>query len=195
MQYTAAKQHILDRLAYELSADLTYHSLAHTKDVLRVVTDLCALEEVTPYETRLLQTAACYHDCGFLISHVNHEEIGCGIVRATLPRYGYSAAEIERICEMILATRIPQAPLDKLGQILCDADLDYLGRDDFYPVGRTLYEEFRHFSVVEDEASWNRLQVGFLRMHRYFTPTNRRRREPQKRAYLAEIEGLVAGNG
>lgn len=191
MQYQAAKKHILDRLDRELPAELTYHCPAHTRDVLRVVTELCALENVSAYETILLKTAACYHDSGFLVSHVDHEEIGCQIAAATLPQFGYTPKEIERIAAMIRATRIPQSPQNRLEEILCDADLDYLGRDDFYPIGRTLFQEFCHFNVVEDEAGWNQLQVGFLRMHRYFTPTNRHRRGPRKQAYLTAIEKLV----
>ena len=193
MQYQAAKTHILERLGRELPKELTYHSLAHTKDVLRVVTELCELEGIDNYDTRLLQTAACYHDSGFLISHIDHEEIGCKIATATLPRYGYTPAQIARICGMIRATRIPQSPQNKLEEILCDADLDYLGREDFYTIGRTLFQEFCHFNVVDDEESWNRLQMAFLRMHSYFTSTNRRRREPQKRTYLSAISSLVEG--
>ena len=182
---------MLHRLDRELPAELTYHCPAHTRDVLRVVTELCELEGIGTYDTRLLQTAACYHDSGFLISHVDHEELGCKIAAATLPRFEYTPEEIERICAMIRATRIPQSPQNRLEEILCDADLDYLGREDFYPIGRTLFEEFCHFNVVKDEASWNKLQVGFLKMHRYFTSTNRKRRGPRKRAYLNAIKALV----
>ena len=192
MQYIAAKEYILDRLRRELPPELTYHGLHHTLDVVQVVAELCKAEGVDPYETRLLKTAACYHDCGFLVSNVNHEQLGCGIVRATLPRFKYTAKEIDRICAMILATRIPQTPKNLLEEILCDADLDYLGRDDFYSIGTTLYEEFQHYQIVEGEQDWNRLQVNFLKMHNFFTQTSQARRRPRKLEHLHRIEDLVS---
>ena len=33
--------------------------------------------------------------------------------------------------QLILATKVPQKPKNKLEKIICDADLDYLGREDF----------------------------------------------------------------
>ena len=77
-------------------------------------------------------------------------------------------------------------------QILCDADLDYLGRTDFYAIGQTLYQELRHFEVVGNEQDWNRLQVRFLEVHHFFTHTNMVTKEPQKQVYLRELKATVA---
>ena len=87
-----------------------------------------------------------------------------------------------------MATKIPQQPEDKLSQLLCDADLDYLGREDFYSIGNTLYQELKTRSVVEEESTWMEIQINFLEQHQFFTETNRRRRAPQKLAYLGELK-------
>lgn len=184
MNYHAAKAFILDKLQRELSDQLTYHGLHHTLDVLGVTSELCYLEQVTPYEEILLKTAALYHDSGFTIHNQNHEALGCQLAQASLPQFGYAPSEIDRICGMIMATKIPQSPSDHLGKILCDADLDYLGRDDFFAIGHTLFHELRTFNVLHSEEAWNRLQVNFLESHAFFTATNRRRRAPRKAEYL-----------
>lgn len=95
------------------------------------------------------------------------------------------------ICAMIQATRIPQAPLDVLARILCDADLDYLGRGDFQLIGSTLFEEMRSYGVLNTEREWNELQVRFLERHRFFTPTNISLREPVKLEHLSRIRSWL----
>ncbi|MBK9735511.1 MAG: hypothetical protein IPO92_11290 [Saprospiraceae bacterium] len=75
-----------------------------------------------------------------------------------------------------------------LEQILCDADVDYLGTDRFYPIGQTLYKEFLEYKVVIDDESWDRLQVKFLSNHRYFTPFGIKFREPVKQMHLNQIK-------
>ncbi len=191
MNYHAAKAFILDKLERELSEQLTYHGVHHTLDVLHITEDLCYLEKISPYATMLLKSAALFHDSGFTIDNKDHEALGCGIARMHLPNYGYTPSEIDQICGMIMATKIPQSPQNKLEMILCDADLDYLGREDFYDIGDTLFEELRAYQVLQSEQAWNRLQVKFLEHHHFFTPTNQRRRAPQKQSYLLELKQLV----
>ncbi|MBX2928577.1 MAG: HD domain-containing protein [Saprospiraceae bacterium] len=191
MNYHAAKAFILDKLEQELSADLTYHGLHHTLDVLHVTEELCQLEAISPYESLLLKTAALFHDAGFTESNKDHEALGCAMVREHLPRYDFTPLEIERICGMILATKIPQSPGNFLEAILCDADLDYLGRSDFYDIGSTLFQELKIYNVLHREEDWNRLQVTFLEKHTFFTPTNLRRRAPGKQAHLNHLRRIV----
>ncbi len=195
MNYHAAKAFILDKLRRELPGKLTYHGVHHTLDVLFTTQELCSLESVNPYETLLLHTAALFHDSGFTVSNVEHEKISCQIAQDNLPRYGYAAGEIERICGMIMATRIPQSPGNFLEQIICDADLDYLGREDFYEIGATLFEELKAFNILKTEEDWNRLQVRFLETHRFFTATNLERRTARKQIYLEELRKLVEEYG
>lgn len=193
MNYHAAKAFIVEKLERELSADLTYHGLHHTLDVLHITEELCLMESIGVYESMLLKTAALFHDSGFIKNNKDHETLGCAIAREHLPRYDYTPLEIERICSMIMATKIPQSPANFLEAILCDADLDYLGREDFFDIGSTLFQELKTYQVLQREEDWNRLQVSFLEKHAFFTPTNQRRRAPRKQAYLEQLKQVVAG--
>lgn len=192
MNYDKAREYILSRLQSELPDNLTYHCFEHTMDVYESSIFLAGQLELDPESLVLLKTAALYHDCGFLTTYGGHEEAGCALVREKLPEWGYSPGQIERICRMIMATQIPQTPLDLASEILCDSDLDYLGRDDFKRIGATLFAEFLDKGIVQGEESWNRLQQGFLGGHKYFTSYSRQHREPVKQAHLREIKRLVA---
>ena len=95
------------------------------------------------------------------------------------------------VCGMIMATRYPQHPKSHLEQILCDADLDYLGRPDFFEIGATLYKELIATGRLSSEREWNRLQVNFLNSHRYFTATAVSSRDPLKKENLTKVKNLL----
>lgn len=187
MDHRAAKAYILARIKDELPTKRTYHSLAHTLDVYAAAIDIGEREGVTGEDMVLLTTAALFHDSGFILQDLEHEEASCRLAREHLPRLGFSVHQVERICAMIMATRIPQTPHDKLSRILCDADLDYLGRDDFFSIGDTLFEELRAYGVIATEREWNAIQDRFISNHQYHTRTNKELREARKQEHLREV--------
>jgi uncharacterized protein len=195
MDHQSAIDHILSRLQAELPSHLHYHGHHHTLDVLRAADHIGSQLGITDKEAHLLSVAAAFHDCGFLVTYSGHEAAGCEIARKMLPDFGFSSSDIELITEMIMATRVPQEPKTLLAEILCDADLDYLGREDFYTIGRQLFDEWMHVGIVMDEKTWNRIQVKFLSSHHYHTEYSRKLRTPVKETYLAELELLVASYG
>jgi uncharacterized protein len=193
MQYRAAKQFILAKLRTELAGTLHYHGLHHTRDVLKMAVEIATSEGIRGRELKLVKTAALFHDAGFVKNkHAGHEHEGCLMARAVLPGFGYTTSDIEIICGMIMATKIPQSPQNLLEQIICDADLDYLGREDFYSVGNSLFDELKIYHLIGDERAWNRLQVSFLSAHRFHTRTNKTLRDPVKQRYLDKLRALVA---
>ncbi len=192
MDLKGAKAYALQQLLDGLSPLLTYHGRHHTLDVYQTAVEYAHLEGVSGEDLKLLRTAAAFHDIGFIDTYRGHETRGCEIVRAVLPGFHYAPDQIERICGLIMATQLPQTPHNHLEEIICDCDLDYLGRADFYPIGATLFAEFKVQGIVQTEEDWNRLQVNFLTQHRYFTQTANRLRQPLKEQHLAEIKRVVA---
>lgn len=187
MDEQAAIANILQRLQTGLPSKLSYHSYAHTLDVLDRVESLGRAEGVSEEELPLLRVAAAYHDAGFLISNRDHERLGCRMVEKDLYPFGFSKEAIATICGMIMATKVPQQAQTLLEEVICDADLDYLGREDFYSIGGRLYEELKAYHLLETEEEWNHLQIKFLRKHTYWTATNITLREPEKQKRLAEL--------
>jgi predicted metal-dependent HD superfamily phosphohydrolase len=192
MQAQAAEDFIVNALRRSLSPTLYYHGLHHTLDVTEVAMELAAAEAVTDAEAvTLLRTAALYHDAGFLHSYQGHEAQGCELARATLPDFGYTRGQIEQICAMVMATKYPQEPQSHLAEILCDADLDYLGRPDFEPISTSLFHELMSRQLLDGERAWFELQAEFLTHHRYWTATAIARRAAPKQARLDHIRALL----
>ncbi|GAB3710889.1 hypothetical protein GCM10027592_47980 [Spirosoma flavus] len=189
MQTHLACQYILNELAAHLPARLTYHAVQHTHDVVQQADRIAHAEGIIDDELlALLRTAACYHDAGFLHVYADHEAESCRIAAQHLPLFGYSAGQIALVCQLIRATRLPQKPATLLEAVLCDADLDYLGRDDYWPISQLLFSEWLAFGFLPKPDQWLSIQRSFLTSHRYFTTTNQQLRETGKQQTLAALE-------
>ncbi|MBR9921880.1 MAG: tetratricopeptide repeat protein [Bacteroidetes bacterium] len=179
---------VLDRLSNELDKKYVYHSYRHTLDVEQAALELCSLEGIPFAEQGLVQTAALLHDLGFLQQAGDHEAIGASMAADLLPGYGYKESEIQQIVRMILATKVPQAPQDHLSRILCDADLDYLGREDYDQISAQLYQELLNRGQNLSKSDWLNIQVKFLTSHQYHTSSNISRRSHKKAEKLEQLK-------
>lgn len=188
MEYEKLNKLILKRLKENLPEHLSYHSVMHVKDVIDSVEKIAKSENVNDEDLLLLKTAALFHDTGFLFGSKNHEEKSCEIAAEYLLEYGFSQDQLDKINGMIMATKIPQTPKNHLEQIVADADLDYLGRDDFFVIGDKLFEELSMFGIVNSERDWNLLQEKFLESHHYFTETAINSRNQKKQDNLDIIK-------
>lgn len=191
MRLDDAGKFIINKLNNELPGHLSYHNTAHTLDVVESARRIGEAEGITSANMELLLTAAYYHDAGFLFKTVGHEEESCRIAREILPGFGYDTGEIEKICGMIMATRLPQSPQNHLEQILADADLDDLGRDDFFAVGDKLFLENSFFGLDANPQEWRRKQLDFMKKHHYFTKSAINLRQAKKDANLERIKAQV----
>jgi predicted metal-dependent HD superfamily phosphohydrolase len=191
MSNTLLRNYIKSRLSNELPSYLTYHSATHTLDVTDAALRLAQEMSCSAEEINLLEAAALLHDCGYLISPQNHEELSCQIASELLPQYGFTVAQIAEVHTLIMATQLPQSPKNKLSEILCDADLDYLGRDDYASIAHQLFLELKHFGRVTNEQEWLSMQIHFLENHQYFTDIARRLRQAGKELVLRELKNRL----
>ncbi len=191
MQYEEVYSFLMPKLEKELPAYLTYHNIAHTKAVIEATEHLAVAEDRSPGEVLLLKTAALFHDAGFLENHHKHEEISCRLAKKYLPAYSYTDEEIDVICGMIMATKLPQSPGSELAKYLCDADLYYLGTDEYRETADRMFTEFKRTGFVKTKTDWLLKQADFLSSHKYFTETARAEREPRKQITLKELKASV----
>lgn len=170
---------------------LAYHGFHHVKDVLKAVNGYIRRLKIPKQEAHLLRIAALMHDIGIIWSYDTHELESIEFIKKNLPRFGYSKKEIEKICSMVLATRLPQTPKNELEKILCDSDLDYLGRDTFYIIGETLFTEFMEFGIVKNRHDWNALQIKFLKNHEYHTAYALKYLQPKLLGRIKELNSKL----
>lgn len=188
IDYAGAERHMMRILETQLSSKLLYHSINHTIDVVKAVERIAIMEGVTDQRLFLLKAAATYHDAGFIETYDDNEEVGIRLTQEILPKYGYSKEQIDTIDELIKSTMIPQNPRTHLQQIICDADLDYLGRDDFHEIADLLRQELRTYGKLHSDRKWDEIQVDFLESHTYFTESAIQLRRAKKMFHLQEIK-------
>lgn len=190
-QFTDLQEIILDRLEKELPPHLYYHNFKHTIDVINQAELIGYGEGVDDESILLLKTAALFHDAGHIIDYDEHEYNGTQLAKDYLPKYRYTPEQINKICELIMATKLPPNPKNKMESIMCDSDLDYLGRSDFIPVSNTLYKELKEQNKIGSLNDWNKLQVKFLTNHQFFTDTGKNLREVNKQMQIDRIKKLI----
>jgi adenylate cyclase len=191
IQFTDIQELILDRLENELPGYLYYHNVKHTVDVVTEVELIGWAEGLDDEGILMLKTAALFHDAGHTIAYDEHEYHGTELAKKFLPDYGYSEEQIEKICDIIMATKLPPQPKDIFQEIICDADLDYLGRSDMIPVSNTLFKELHEQNKIGTLNEWNKLQLKFISGHSYFTKTARSLREVNKQKQIERIRKLI----
>jgi adenylate cyclase len=125
------------------------------------------------------------------MSYDDHEYHSALLARQLLPGFNYTKEQIEEICQIIMATKMPPEPKNLLEKIICDADLDYLGRMDFIPVSHTLYEELKLRDKIRSRNEWYKMQLTFISNHQYFTHTAGKLREVNKQMQINRIKQMI----
>ena len=118
--------------------------------------------------------------------------MGAEIAGQVLPGFGFSPAQIAAIQGMILATQLPQSPRTLLEEILADADLDVLGREDFLRRNQALRDELAASGTLLTPERWYGNQLLLLQNHRYFTAAARALRAEGKEENIKTIKNLLA---
>lgn len=193
-EFEKLKGRILHRLRMNLPKHLLYHCAEHTERVLVAAEYIAIQEKISGHDLFLLKTAVLFHDIGFLKTYEDHEDEGMTVVRAELPGLKFSDADIETICGMIQATRIPQKINNRLEAVVADADLEYLGTSDFEQISNNLFLEIKHRRPELTIEAWDLIQIEFLESHHYFTMFGKVHLEPAKQLHLNALKlkmGLV----
>jgi len=188
MDYIRLEKDVIEKLRHELSRELYYHRVEHSIDVVRDATIIGQAEGIKGDDLLLLKTAALLHDSGFLKSTYQNEVHGCQIAEGILPDYGYSPEQIKIIEGMILATSIPQKPTNLLEEIICDADVAYLGKIDAFAHAENLRREMKEVNdCTFSDIEWIDFQLNFLKSHNFFTIYAREYLTPGKKQYVKTL--------
>jgi class 3 adenylate cyclase/predicted metal-dependent HD superfamily phosphohydrolase len=183
------RQNILNRLRSLLPEGIMYHDVPHTLNVEKSAMRYGKLEGVNATDMLLLRTASLYHDAGYILQYEDNEDFGISMAQSTLPKFGYSATQIEIICSIINATKHHVSPQTLLEKIMCDADHDYLGRPDYHVIAKKLRNELEIFGFTYSEEEWISKQIDFLENeHVYHTETARNIRQYGKNVRIEDLK-------
>ena len=192
MKLIEVEKYVIQRLENELNPHYVYHSLNHTLDVVRSSEIIALHENISEKEIEIIKTAAYLHDIGIIVQFKGHEKHSVNIAQEILPQFGYDSEDINVIIELIHSTQMPQVANNILQQIICDADLDYLGRNDYFKISSLLRKEwFYLFKMDFSDIQWYMSQKAFLNNHNYQTASSRKLKNETKMQNILEIQSLI----
>ena len=186
---TITSGHLEDakKIAYDLldflDVSLTYHNKEHTTElVFPWSIALAAGEEFSPEERYLTGIAAVFHDTGFPFQYNKNEPLGAEFAEEYMLMvngFFYDPKHIQTVKEAILNTNMKNPPPTKVAAVLRDADLSYIGGDNFMDRLLALQEESQlhpkspfHEVSLEDKL-WGESSLAFIEGHRWFTHSAR----------------------
>ena len=190
-KYITLKEQVLELLRTKLPENLYYHGADHTLKAMNVAEEYIEHHKLGVHEAQLLRLAVLLHDVGYTNSSINHEEEGVKIAKELMSGLGYTFLQTKVVGDLIRATRMPHRPTNQLERIICDVDLDYLGRENYKEVSELLFKELYENSIIDSREDWIKMQVDFLENHKFHTLYARNEREPVKAQWLAELRNSL----
>ena len=186
-------QYIRELFRDELPSAIKYHNADHTlhptKGVVAVANRIALSENISEHDRELLIAAAYFHDTGYIREYDKNEPIAARMAGRILKLIGYKPDDIKKVQKMILATDLARKPQSLVEKILCDADLDHLGRDDFFKRDGKLRKGRSARGIdVSDEAKWYKGTLALISNHRYYTESQKKQREEKKQQNIKQLE-------
>ena len=181
----------------ELPAGIKYHNAEHTlhptRGVVAVANRIALAEKISENDRELLIVAAYFHDTGYIREYDRNEPIAARMAGRILKLIGYKPADIKKVQKMILATDLARKPQNLVEKILCDADLDHLGRDDFFKRDGKLRKGRGARGIdVSDETKWYKGTLDLITKHKYYTKSQILLREEKKQKNIKQLKKKLA---
>lgn len=151
-------------------ANLIFHTIDHTQDVVRRVQEISAHYELADVEVTELTVAAWFHDTGHLFTEPSkHEEKSVELAEEFLRNRAEDDSFIAGVAGLIRATKYPPSPQTLPEMIICDADTYHFGLDAFRKTNKQVREEFVLRKVNPPVLDWNKNTLELLTKHQFYT--------------------------
>lgn len=184
------EEYVVEKIEAELAPHFTFHDARHTIQVATMAELIGRAEQVNDKEMLLLRTAALIHDLGYLSMAEDHIEAGCDHAVELLPKFNYDPHQIEVICRLIRSIRDPLVVTGTLEQILCDANLNFLGRIDFKDVIERMWKEDHILHPEMTLSEWKKRMASLVKKYDFYTDTAKRLRDVHKEKQLEILDEL-----
>ena len=169
-----------------------YHNLGHTLDVFERASYLAKKEWLNEELIELIQIAALFHDTWFKKQYDKNEVIWAQIAEEFLKENNFPEDKIDIVKNIILATIPTKEPMSHLEEIIKDADMDNLWREDFIDKNENLYKELKIIKKLYiNKKTWLENTLKLLQNHKFYTETEIQERFEQFEQYKKELENRL----
>jgi predicted metal-dependent HD superfamily phosphohydrolase len=185
-----ARHYVKSFFDAHVNENLYYHNRTHTEKVVEAATMMAQHYQLNDRDFFIVNIAALFHDIGYLTGEgQGHEERGAKMAEAFLAGTGVEPAVIAAIRQCILATQLPQRPMNLLEEIVCDADLFHFGTDEFSERNKLMRKETEAVKQKKiSKEEWRRGTIRFVASHHYYTDYARLLLDEKQRENLARLK-------
>lgn len=187
LRLTDLEEFVFSKLEAELDKNLFFHSLEYTKHLYEYSSLLAKAEELDAEESLLLQTSTLLLNVGYTSGYENQENRSAEFARQQLPAYNYSEKQITIITNLILSTKWPPEPRNKLEMLMQDVKMEYVARADYIRLYKLLFLEQNHFLKSVDVLEFKRQQTELIKKVSFYSDSARRLREVQTEEQISRI--------
>lgn len=165
-----AESYITGLFREKLPWNLLYHNLEHTRDVVQGVREIGKAENLSESDMEIVELAAWFHDAGYTVKYVGHEEESAEIATEVLRYWGYPEERIEVIEQCIMSTKFRHEAKNVLESVLIDSDRLMMGKPEFERRGEDLRAEWgTYLEKTYTDGEWADVQVKYLNETRFYT--------------------------
>lgn len=183
------KEYVGNTFREKGASDKQYHNFTHTAEVVKVTQEISDALGISDEEKELLLIAAWFHDIGYTECCDGHEKVGIEHARSLLQEINYPQDKINKVADLINATKMPRNPLNLLEEIICDADLHHLGTSEFESKGELFRIELEKVqSCTIPDKDWIKNNLRFLKEHKFYTSYAKSKFETQKNINYIKLE-------
>jgi len=174
-----------------LNKNLIYHNVIHTREVVQHAIEIAVFYKLSEESLFALRTAAWFHDTGYLFKGPDdHEQESVNIMKTFLHKYNLPSALINKVEQLIMATKEPTSPVSLAEMIICDADTYHFGTIEFKQTDELVKKEIelRTGLILLD---WVKHTIAMLKAHKFYTSYCVERLEEGKMQNIAWLQSLL----
>ena len=178
------------------SERLAYHNLNHTRSVAANASHIAAHYQLSDADRFVVLSASWFHDLGYINGDPSgHEQRGTLIFKEFANALLIEDNLIAGVIGCILATTLPQKPVNLLESIVCDADLYHFGTTGFTQKDALMLEETQHRLKTDIPLiNWLNGSLRLLQSHQFCTEYCRNELASQKQANIRELEARIGAD-
>jgi HD superfamily phosphodiesterase len=165
-----SRTYISQLLTNKLHPKVTFHTLDHTKSVVRGVALMAQFYGLSQYNTTVLMVSAWFHDSGHIQQAKGHEKISQTMLKDFFKNKDVSKEFVEECCRCIGVTQLGRKPKNLLESIIKDADFFHITSQNYWAITEQLKEETEYLNKTHiSKNNWYESNLKFLNSLRFAT--------------------------